>query len=329
METKKTIRNNATNEEYEGLPWLDSPCLVKSECSKAKSNPMKLRKVRRGNFKSMKIKSTPLMLKSKIGTVKRYDISQFYKLDHKLGIGTYGEVWLATNKQTDQKVAIKIAKGSTSIKLLKNETTILKQFSCEFFPRFIDLKEDEMYKRAYLVMEYLDGHTLDQILSNSDTLSTPKSAEIISSLAKAVKVLHDKGICHRDIKPQNIIITKTGAMKLIDFNISKSYIKEDKVYSSKFYSKFFTQISSPLFAAPEIKSLDWYNESIDIWGIGVAYFCMRLGLEKFQNFDTKSWYDIYIQESELNDWEKFIISSCLSTDPETRPSIYELVEKLA
>ena len=56
-------------------------------------------------------------LNSTISTMKRYNIAKYYKFAKKLGTGTYGEVWLATSKETDKKHAIKIAKGSTSIKL--------------------------------------------------------------------------------------------------------------------------------------------------------------------------------------------------------------------
>ena len=100
------------------------------------------------------------------------------------------------------------------------------------------MKEDQKSKRAYLIMEYLDGCTLEEFLANGHDFDSFKTIDIIVSLAKAVQVLHNKGICHRDIKPQNIIVTKTGETKIIDFNISKTFKREHSENTNKFYSKF-------------------------------------------------------------------------------------------
>jgi serine/threonine protein kinase len=98
--------------------------------------------------------------------------------------------------------------------------------------------------------------------------------------------LHKLGIAHRDIKPQNILINGKFEVKLIDFNISKK--GKDSENSSKFTKRFMTQVSSPLFAAPEIYSPDCYSESVDIWGLGIVFITMIFGMKIFSGKNIQS-----------------------------------------
>ena len=90
-----------------------------------------------------------------------------------------------------------------------------------------------------------------------------------------IKYLHDRKICHRDVKPQNIIVTPENKLKLIDFNISKVW--EEREGADEFRSRFITQVSTPLYAAPEIYSKKGYGEAIDIWGIGIISYLLLGG----------------------------------------------------
>ena len=82
---------------------------------------------------------------------------------------------------------------------------------------------DEISNKAYLVMEYLEGQTLDLHLENLK-FSEEKALCNIISLVNAVKYLHSNKIAHRDLKPQNVIVTNDGQVKIIDFNISKKFV---------------------------------------------------------------------------------------------------------
>ena len=100
--------------------------------------------------------------------------------------------------------------------------------------------------------------------------------------------------------------------------------------NSKFEQKFFTQIWSPLFAAPEIFSTDWYSESIDIWGLGVIFLSMLRGIELFNQCELKTLNQNELIEvikstsPEISDDSIRIVSMMLSTNPEDRPAIEEL-----
>ena len=158
------------------------------------------------------------------GKSKIFKIESEYTFIQTLGVGTYGEVKLASWVSDPSKlVAIKIAKGQTSIHMLKNEAEILKKLSHECFPQFIDFKIDEFTNKAYLIIEYFEGSTLDSYLEDH-SFDEVEALNHLKLLTDAIKYLHSNKIAHRDLKPQNIIVTQDSKVKVIDFNISKRFV---------------------------------------------------------------------------------------------------------
>ena len=169
------------------------------------------------------------------GKTKIFKIESEYTFIQTLGVGTYGEVKLASWVSDPSKlVAIKVSKGHTSINMLKNEAEILKKLNHEWFPKFIDLKIDDFANKAYLIIEYFEGNTLDSYLEDHEIDETD-TLNHLKMLAEAIKYLHSNKIAHRDLKPQNIIVTIDSKVKVIDFNISKRFVdrsfNEDKKVS--------------------------------------------------------------------------------------------------
>lgn len=118
------------------------------------------------------IKSLPLPIKSlKVPNVEFQEkIEDNYEFGVKLGVGTYGEVRQATCKATSKQVAIKICRGKTAIEVLRKEADVLRQLSDNCFPSFIDFRVNSVFNRAYLVMELIEGETLDKLVETSETL---------------------------------------------------------------------------------------------------------------------------------------------------------------
>lgn len=259
--------------EIEGLPSLNEDIMA---CREPR------RKLRTMNIKAL---SLPVDHKARKGLeVKSDKITDDYHIMNKIGFGTYSQVKKGINRRTEQRVAIKICKGTSACKYLENEAEILKLVDSEYIPKFYDFKQDKVTGKAYLVMEYIEGQPLDEFINEHGTMSAEEAEEYLIMLIKAVHCLHSKGIAHRDIKPQNILITKDKKLKLIDFNISKKMKQRgssSQGKAQKFNCRYFTQISSPMYAAPEVFSRDCYTESIDIWGIGVAYAEMLFKISAF------------------------------------------------
>ena len=322
----KSSSEPSTPLEFEGLPNL------KDEETKLVREPR--RRIRTTKFKTL---SLPIDLKiANSNSFKCYKVAEDYHIMEKVGFGTYSEVKKGINKRTEQRVAIKIWKGTNSWNLLQNEAEILKEVSSDYLPKFYDFVKDETSNKAYLVMEYIEGKTLDDYIKENGTMSEEEANNFLLMLIKAVAELHNKGIAHRDIKPQNIIITQDKKLKLIDFNISKKMKKKGSDWDEepeKFKWIFFTQISSPMYAAPEISSLNCYTESIDIWGIGVAYAEM---LFKISNLIEDSKIDNVShilsdvrQDNKLSDDNMARLRSMLSIDPEQRPTIFDLLTQFS
>lgn len=197
-------------------------------------------------------------------------------------------------KPTNHQVAIKVCRGKTSSEMLEKEYNLMLKLDSEFIPKVFDFKADPLTKKSYLIMELIEGNTLEELMSNQITPSTQMVYSWMMDLTKAIGYLHSLGVAHRDIKPQNIMITKENKLKLIDFGIAANFKtklndqhlseKEDGGY--KFCAKFFTQIMSPLYAAPEILSSDCYDESVDIWGIGIIFSILNRILNGSDNYNT-------------------------------------------
>ena len=254
-----------------------------------------------------------------------YDISKDYELKGTIGVGTYSQVKLGINISTGEEVAIKICRGDTSTELLKREMEIMKNLDWKFIPKIIDYKEDKVWKRAYLIMEKLNGVTLDNFLDKNPELNHQTILNFIYQIWLMIRDLHKSNICHRDIKPQNIIVTEDEKLKLIDFNISKTWKSDDDWKTDT--KVFLTQISTPLYSAPEISLGSGYDESIDVWGIGmIAYLLIGGEIDEAQNWTfsknkshTINIYRKFIEEStNVSDQTKDFLLHWLEEDPSKR-----------
>ena len=88
-------------------------------------------------------------------------------------------------------------------------------------PEVFEIKWNEINQTTYLILEYFEGETLDNYIENYGIFNWEDSVKVIKQLVEVVNYLHNLGIAHRDIKPQNILINDSHELKLIDFNISK------------------------------------------------------------------------------------------------------------
>lgn len=162
--------------------------------------------------------------------------------------------------------------------------------------------------------------TLEELIVNQKVFAENMVYKWMSNLTSVIYYLHTLGIAHRDIKPQNVMITNEGDLKLIDFGIAANFKRKNEERTTsetetdyKFYAKFFTQIMSPLYAAPEILSSDCYDESVDIWGIGIIFTVLNHFLEGGANGNMKALTDFLdtknILKSSLFNEDKLILSN--------------------
>jgi serine/threonine protein kinase len=253
-----------------------------------------------------------------------------------LGSGTYASVKHARDKITKREVAIKISRKQNSREKLQNEFVVLQTLEHENIIKWIDLIQNDARDESYLFLEYFEGKDLSKFMEDNSEVSFEDSIIIVNQIVSAIHYLHSNRISHRDLKPENILINDDLKVKLIDFNISKKN-KDNRINTEtneKFSSvTFLTQISSPLYAAPELKKGRAYTESIDIWGIGIIMFTLLYGnIQQYKasfSGDNIENHELFTEVIDYNDVFsgdiKNLLKSLLAEEPHLRPSADELL----
>lgn len=200
-----------------------------------------------------------------------------YILERKLGDGGMGEVYYAKHNKVDREVAIKVLHSHLFYNenihnRFKNEANALIKLNHPNIVKIFDYVEQENF--ACLIMEYINGYTLDDyILKISGPLPSEKAVSIIVPVLEAVQYAHDNNVFHRDIKPANIMISKDGnKVRIMDFGIAK--LTDSKNFKTTHAN---TQLGTPFYMSPEqIKGLPFSRRS-DIYSLGVTLFEMVTG----------------------------------------------------
>ena len=154
---------------------------------------------------------------------KGQKINDRYEIIKTIGEGGMANVYLANDTILDRKVAIKVLRGD-----LSNDEKFIRRFQREALsvsnlshPNIVEVydvgEEDGQY---YIVMEYIEGKTLKQLLKKRETLTLPEVIDIMLQLTDGLAHAHESYIIHRDIKPQNIMILDNGLVKITDFGIA-------------------------------------------------------------------------------------------------------------
>ena len=151
-----------------------------------------------------------------------------------------------------------------------NEKQILKELSKEknkFFCNYYEALQDNL--NLYLVLEYLPGGELFTMIKNKGNLNASQAKFYLAEIVLALEELHKRNIIYRDLKAENILLTQSGHVKLIDFGFSKQLkdIKKDRV---------MTNCGTRTYAAPEVMMGGKYNYKADIWSLGIL-ICELVG----------------------------------------------------
>ena len=174
-----------------------------------------------------------------------------YQITKELGRGAMGVVYLAVDPTIGRNVAIKtIRLGEVSdeeerAKLRERLFREARSAGILSHPGIVTIYDMEEHNDvAFIAMEFVDGPTLDQLLSKREALAPERLKSILRQTAAALDYAHAKGIVHRDIKPANIMIASDGAVKITDFGIAK-------VTTSQQYTQTGTILGTPNYMSPE------------------------------------------------------------------------------
>ncbi|XP_067940780.1 serine/threonine-protein kinase pakA-like isoform X6 [Watersipora subatra] len=207
---------------------------------------------------------------------------KFYSFKKSVGEGASGRVYRAKGKDSGKEVAIKLMDLTAQISLfglIAQEISILRMLKHPNIINFINCHLLEDTKELCIVMEYMDGLALNDIVEpRKGIMKEDIIAGIIQPCVKALAYVHEQNIIHRDIKSDNVLVGSNGVVKIIDFGAGA------KVWSSK-TEKRKTHIGTPYWMAPEVIKGEDYTNKVDVWSLGImAYECYK-GTPPYYHYD--------------------------------------------
>ncbi|MBO5105398.1 MAG: Stk1 family PASTA domain-containing Ser/Thr kinase [Clostridia bacterium] len=201
-----------------------------------------------------------------------------YEIREIIGVGGMAVVYKAYDSIEDRIVAIKILKEEFASneefqRRFKNESKAIAVLSHPNIVKVYDVSFGDLIQ--YIVMEYIEGITLKEYIENNGGLSWNDAVTFTIQILRGLQHAHDKGIVHRDVKPQNIMVLSDKTIKVTDFGIARFARKESQTITDK-------AIGSVHYISPEQAKGEFTDEKADIYSLGVIMYEMLTGNLPFE-----------------------------------------------
>ncbi|KAI8338840.1 kinase-like domain-containing protein [Blakeslea trispora] len=253
------------------------------------------------------------------------DPSLVYSNMRKIGQGASGGVYIAYSDASDFPVAIKQMNLEQQPKkeLIINEILVMKESKHKNIVNFIDsyLWRGDLW----VIMEYMEGGSLTDVVTNN-MMMEGQIAAVCYEVLEGLQHLHSKGVIHRDIKSDNILLSLYGDIKLTDFGFCAQL--------NEMQAKRTTMVGTPYWMAPEVVTRKEYGPKVDIWSLGIMAIEMVEGEPPYLNENPlRALYLIAnngtpkLQNPEaLSPIFRDFLAKCLEVEVEKRPSASEMLE---
>ncbi len=209
-------------------------------------------------------------------------LSDRYRLDAEIGAGGMSTVYRAFDTVLERPVAIKLmhretARDSDQLERFRREARAVAQLNHPHVVQVIDAGEegDDGHPTPYIVLEYVEGETLKQRIRRMGRLPVTEAIAYAIEIARALGAAHDRGIVHRDIKPQNVLIDAEGSAKVTDFGIARTLVDEGLTADGRV-------LGTTDYVSPEQALGHQVNGQSDIYSLGIVLYEMLTGEVPFR-----------------------------------------------
>ncbi len=251
----------------------------------------------------------------------------FFEVGQVLGKGGYGSVFMAKDLRTGELVAIKQfhQNGTLVDKKAVKEQRIWKGL---YHPNVVEFKGSFVGDNGSLnlVVEYVDGLSLADHLSQYSAFPETLVAEIARQVLHGLQYLHANGVTHRDLKPANILVDHKAAVKICDFGVSRS----ENVQTINPGQQHM--VGTPWYIAPEMIEYRPYTTSVDIWSLGCTVLELATGRRPYHELSAMQVLFRMVEDrsppiaGHLSAECKSFLHACWVWDPEARPSASALLK---
>ncbi len=190
-----------------------------------------------------------------------------YTLHESINEGGMSEIWLATD-EAGRPFAVRVMKNNTAFAFAERKRfnsgaeTLQACQDGQFIIGYVEhgkLGDDQV-----LVLEYVEGSNLKLLMAAGDPVLTDDIARVLIDFATAMEVVHDRGFMHLDIKPENVLLTRNGSLRLVDFDLAQPIPNPPR--------KLDRLSGTPLYMAPEQLLKQPVDHRVDIWAWGVSAY---------------------------------------------------------
>ena len=200
-----------------------------------------------------------------------------YEIQDVIGVGGMAVVYKAYDNIDDRIVAVKVLKeeylaNEEFRRRFKNESKAIAVLSHPNIVKVYDVSFGD--RLQYIVMEYIEGITLKEYIEKRGVIDWNEALFFIIQILRALQHAHDKGVVHRDVKPQNIMLLENGTIKVADFGIARFSHSESRTVTEK-------AIGSVHYISPEQARGEKTDEKADIYSVGVMFYEMLTGTLPF------------------------------------------------
>ncbi|MBS3808724.1 MAG: serine/threonine protein kinase, partial [Desulfobacterales bacterium] len=253
-----------------------------------------------------------------------------YTIRQKLGMGGWSLVYSGIHSMLRMPVAIKMLKHDMAMEptfqsKFKDEAHIIARMVHPNIVKIYDI--EEIYRTAFIIMEYLEGKPLRRILDTLGSLEYGKIANYLTQILKGLSYAHSQGIIHQDIKPANIFVLPDDMIKILDFGLACAPGTEN-----------FNLAGTIFYASPEQVEGDPVDVRTDLYALGIMAYEMINGKRPFPEDDLTNLLDLHANE-ELSEWaefpsdvpdelRQFVLKCCRQNPDERFQNAYEAMECL-